>query len=167
MKTSKHIVAAMKHHNIVIALFMLLTGFGIWSLPRLNKDEFPQFTIRQGIVAAVYPGATAMEVEEQVTMPLEDYINSFEEVDKSLTFSRTEDGMAYIYVMIRNSVADNAGAWTKMQHLFPPYRYRERAAQPARTGAVCQTGLFAPAYDTRDGQTAYHGATDGGDSGDN
>ena len=119
MKTSKHIVAAMKHHNIVIALFMLLTGFGIWSLPRLNKDEFPQFTIRQGIVAAVYPGATAMEVEEQVTMPLEDYINSFEEVDKSLTFSRTEDGMAYIYVMIRNSVADNAGAWTKIRAGLP------------------------------------------------
>ena len=87
MKTSKHIEGAMKHHNVVIALFMLLMGFGIWCLPRLNKDEFPQFTIRQGVVAAVYPGATAQEVEEQVTMPLEDYINSFEEVDRSMTFS--------------------------------------------------------------------------------
>ena len=119
MKTSKHIEGAMRHHGIVIALFMLLMGFGIWSLPRLNKDEFPQFTIRQGIVAAVYPGATAEEVEQQVTMPLEDYINSFEEVLKSQTFSVTEDGMAYVYVMIRNDVKDNAGAWTKIRAGLP------------------------------------------------
>ena len=60
----------MRHHGLVFALFMLLMAFGIWSLPQLNKDEFPQFTIRQGIVAAIYPGATAQEVEEQVTVPL-------------------------------------------------------------------------------------------------
>ena len=119
MKTGRHIEGAMKHHGIVMALFMLLMGFGIWSLPRLNKDEFPQFTIRQGIVAAVYPGATAQEVEEQVTMPLEDYINSFEEVQKSQTFSITEDGIVYVYVMIRNTVKDNAGAWTKIRAGLP------------------------------------------------
>ena len=119
MKTSKHIEGAMKHHNVVIALFMLLMGFGIWCLPRLNKDEFPQFTIRQGVVAAVYPGATAQEVEEQVTMPLEDYINSFEEVDRSMTFSVSEDGISYVYVMLRNSVDDTEGTWTKMRAGLP------------------------------------------------
>ena len=119
MKTSKHIEGAMRHHNVVIALFMLLMAFGIWSLPRLNKDEFPQFTIRQGIVAAIYPGATAQEVEEQVTIPLEDYINSFEEVDKSQTYSESEDGIVYVYVMIRTTVEDNAGAWTKIRAGLP------------------------------------------------
>ena len=119
MKTRKHIEGAMRHHGVVIALFMLLMLFGVWSLPRLNKDEFPQFTIRQGIVAAIYPGATAEEVELQVTMPLEDYINSFEEVDKEQTFSISEDGIAYVYVMIRNTVRDNAGAWTKIRAGLP------------------------------------------------
>ena len=66
----------MRHHGIVMALFIGLMAFGIWSLPRMNKDEFPQFSIRQGLVVALYPGATADEVEQQVTMPLEDYINS-------------------------------------------------------------------------------------------
>ena len=109
----------MRHHGIVMALFLLLTGWGIWSLPRMNKDEFPQFTIRQGIVAAIYPGATAQEVEEQVTTTLEDYINSFEDVDKEQTYSQTEDGIVYVYVMIRNSVKDNAGAWTKIRAGLP------------------------------------------------
>lgn len=109
----------MRQHGIVITLFLILMAFGIWSLPQLNKDEFPQFTIRQGIVAAIYPGATAQEVEEQVTIPLEDYINSFEEVDKEQTYSISEDGIVYVYVMIRNSVRDNAGAWTKIRAGLP------------------------------------------------
>ena len=109
----------MRQHGIVITLFLLLMGFGIWSLPHLNKDEFPQFTIRQGIVAAIYPGVTAQEMEEQVTVPLEDYINSFEEVYKEQTYSITEDGITYVYVMLRNSVVDNAGAWTKIRAGLP------------------------------------------------
>ena len=70
----------MRNHGLVFFLFMCLTLFGVWALTKMNKDEFPFFTIRQGVVVAVYPGATAQEVEAQVTKPLEDYINGFEEV---------------------------------------------------------------------------------------
>ena len=109
----------MRQHGVVLTCFMLLMAFGIWSLPQLNKDEFPQFTIRQGLVVAVYPGATAEEVEEQVTIPLEEYINSFEEVDKEQTYSVTEDGIVYVYTMIRVTVDDNAGAWTRIRAGLP------------------------------------------------
>lgn len=109
----------MRHHGLVMALFLGLTVFGIWSLPRMNKDEFPQFTIRQGLVVAVYPGATAQEVEQQVTIPLENYINSFETVNKSLTYSESEDGKAYVYIMLRNDVRDDAAAWTKIRAGLP------------------------------------------------
>ena len=109
----------MKRHGLVMALFLLLMGFGIWSLPKMNKDEFPQFTMRQGLVVAVYPGATADEVEQQVTIPLEEYINSFEAVDKSLTFSRTKDGMVYVYVMLRMEDIDNEVAWNKIRAGLP------------------------------------------------
>ena len=60
----------MRRHGIVLTLFLVLMGFGIYSLPQMNKDEFPQFTIRQGLVVAVYPGATAEEVEQQVTISI-------------------------------------------------------------------------------------------------
>ncbi len=109
----------MRHHGIVMALFIGLMVFGIWSLPKMNKDEFPQFTIRQGLVVALYPGATAEEVEQQVTMPLEDYINSFETVDKSMTYSESQDGIVYVYVMLRDDVSDDAAAWTKIRAGLP------------------------------------------------
>lgn len=109
----------MRRHGLVMALFLGLMAFGIWSLPKMNKDEFPQFTIRQGLVVALYPGATAEEVEQQVTIPLEDYINSFEAVDKKLTYSRSEDGMAYLYIMLRMEVSDNEKAWSKIRAGLP------------------------------------------------
>ena len=109
----------MRRHGLVMALFLGLMAFGIWSLPQMNKDEFPQFTIRQGLVVALYPGATAEEVEQQVTIPLEDYINSFEAVDKKLTFSNSEDGIAYVYVMLRMTAIDNEVAWNKIRAGLP------------------------------------------------
>ena len=136
MTTRKHIEGAMRHHGIVMTIFLILTAFGIWSLPKLNKDEFPQFTIRQGVVVAVYPGATAQEVEEQVTMPLEDYINSFKEINKSMTYSNTEDGIVYIFVMLRNSVSDNNAAWTRIRAGLP---LLQKTALPA---GVLQTLLI-------------------------
>ena len=118
LKTKGHIEGAMKRHGLVMALFLVLMAFGIWSLPQMNKDEFPQFTVRQGLVAALYPGATAEEVEQQVTIPLEDYINSFESVDKKLTYSISEDGIAYLYVMLRMDYNDPQ-TWLKIRDGLP------------------------------------------------
>ena len=109
----------MRHHGLVMALFLLLTAFGIYSLPKMNKDEFPQFTIRQALLVALYPGATASEVEQQVTMPLEDYINSFEAVNKSLTFSNSKDGFSYVYVVLRMHGVDSEKAWNKIRAGLP------------------------------------------------
>ena len=126
----------MRHHGIVMTLFIGLMAFGIWSLPRMNKDEFPQFSIRQGLVVALYPGATADEVEQQVTIPLEDYINSFEAVDKKLTYSISEDGMAYVYVMLRMADIDNEVAWNKIRAGLP---LLQKTQMPA---GVLQTALI-------------------------
>ena len=101
----------------MVALIVLaLVIFGFWSLPHMNKDEFPQFTIRQGVVAAVYPGATAQEIENQVTKPLERYLFTYQEVNKSTTYSVTEDGIAYVYVDLRVAVMNKDEVWSKIKH---------------------------------------------------
>lgn len=115
MTKRDHIQGALRNHGIVFFVFGVMMAFGIWALPQMSKDEFPQFTIRQGVVAAIYPGATAEEVEQQVTIPLEAFINSYEEVDKKLSYSTTEDGVVYCYVMLRNSVRNKDGTWAKMR----------------------------------------------------
>lgn len=84
MKTKGGIIeTAMKYRQIVILIVSLMFFLGIYALIKMPKQEFPVFTVRQGVVIAVYPGATSDEVEEQVTKPLEDFIFEFKEV-KSL-----------------------------------------------------------------------------------
>lgn len=115
MSKRDHIQSAMRNPSIIFFIILILTAFGLYSLPKMNKDEFPQFTMRQGVVAAIYPGATAQEVEEQVTIPMENYLNGFEDIDKQNTYSISEDGIVYVYVMLRNSVAESNTAWTKIR----------------------------------------------------
>ena len=57
MKTKGGIIeAAMKYRQIVILIVALMFVLGIYSLVKMPKQEFPAFTIRQGVVVAVYPG---------------------------------------------------------------------------------------------------------------
>ncbi len=106
----------MKAHNIIYFLVGALVLFGIFGLTRMNKDEFPQFTIRQGVVAAVYPGASAQEIEAQVTKPLEHFLFTYPEVVKSATYSVTENGIVYVFVELQPTIKDKDEIWSKIRH---------------------------------------------------
>ena len=47
---------SMHYRQIIILLVSCFVAMGIYGLANINKNEFPDFTIRQGIVVAVYPG---------------------------------------------------------------------------------------------------------------
>ena len=64
----------MHNYRLTFLLFGLCFLLGLWGIDQMPKAEFPDFVIRQGVVAAVYPGATAEEVEMQVARPLERYL---------------------------------------------------------------------------------------------
>ena len=69
----------MRHYQITLLVITVLVGLGILGLVDMPKQEFPEFTIRQGVVVGVYPGATSGEVEEQLAKPLERYLFTFKE----------------------------------------------------------------------------------------
>lgn len=107
---------AMHYRQIVILVTCCLVAFGIYSLPQMQKNEFPDFTIRQGMVVAVAPGNTADEMVEQVTKPLENYIFTYKEVKKEKTFSTTRDGIVYIQVELNDDLKDKDAFWSKFKH---------------------------------------------------
>ncbi len=96
---------------IVLALVVL----GFFGLKYMNKDEFPTFEITQGLVAGVYPGATAAEVEEQLTKPLEEQLFSYKEVNRKNTKSVTKDGICYIYVDLNCKQSKKDEVWSKIK----------------------------------------------------
>lgn len=107
---------AMHYRQIIILVICCLVALGIYSLPEMRKNEFPDFTVRQGLVVAVAPGNTPEEMIEQVTKPLEDYIFSFKEVKKEKSFSTNRDGIVYIQVELNDNVNNKDEFWSKFKH---------------------------------------------------
>jgi len=117
MKKKRNIVElAMHYRQIVILVVCCLMAFGIYSLPNMRKNEFPDFTMRQGIVVAVAPGNTAKEMEQQVAKPLENYIFTYEEVKKEKTYSMSRDGITYIMVQLNDNLSNKDEFWSKFKH---------------------------------------------------
>ena len=117
MKVKRNAVEwAMHYRQVVVLVVVCLVAFGVYSLPNMRKNEFPEFTIRQGIVVAVAPGNTAEEMQEQVAKPLENYIFSYKEVRKEKTFSMSQDGIVYIQVQLNDELTDKDEFWSKFKH---------------------------------------------------
>ena len=107
---------SMHYRQIIILLVSCLVALGIYGLANINKNEFPDIVIRQGIVVAVYPGVTAQEMEEQVTKPLEKYIFTYREVKKEKTVSYSKDGLCIIQVELNDDLMNKDEFWSKFKH---------------------------------------------------
>jgi len=117
MKAAGKIIAwAMRNYTITLPIVGVLFCFGIYGLVRIPKQEFPEYTIRQGVVVGVYPGATSEEVEEQLAVPLERFLMTYREVKRSKTVSASENGICYIMVELEDDVHDKDEVWSKIKH---------------------------------------------------
>lgn len=106
----------MRNFRITFLLVGCLFVFGIYGLVRIPKQEFPEYTIRQGVVVGVYPGATSEEVEEQLAKPLEQFLMTYKEVKRSKTTSTSQNGMCYVMVELNDNVTDKDEVWSKIKH---------------------------------------------------
>ena len=110
------IEAAMRYRVLILIATGLLVLFGVYSLFVMPKQEFPVFTIRQGIVVAVYPGASSSEAEEQVAKPLERFLFNFPEVNKKKTSTMSREGIVYAMVELNDNVNNKDEVWSKIKH---------------------------------------------------
>lgn len=116
MKKLGLIEGAMRHRNVVLIITGVLIIAGIIALFLMPRNEYPQFTIRQGVIVGLYPGATASQVEEQLTKKVENYIFSYKEIKKSKTYSYSKDGIMYIFVELNDNVKNADQFWSKIKH---------------------------------------------------
>ncbi len=79
-------------------LLVLLIG-GIVSYLGLGRLEDPQFTIKEAMVFTYYPGASALQVEEEVTAPLENAIQALPYIDYVDSISKA--GFSQIHLQIK------------------------------------------------------------------
>lgn len=93
---------AIRHKQIVYFFIISILIGGLMSYFRLGRSEDPNFTIREMVVAAAWPGATAEQITEQVTYPIERKLQDTKGLDYIKSF--THDGKTVIYVNLKDDV---------------------------------------------------------------
>ncbi len=111
---------ALEHKSLVYFFIILVFIMGVYSYQNLGRMEDPDFVIRQMVVTVAWPGASALQVEEQVTDKIEkklqdtpglDYLRSYSVPGKTyifvnLDFSVKEDQIQPTWQDVRNMVND-------------------------------------------------------------
>lgn len=118
---------ALNHRAFTGFLIGLLMLGGVFAYFRLGQREDPDFTFRVMVVKTLYPGATAREIEEQVTDRLEkkiqelpslDYLRSYAKPGESLIFITPRQDIPpkeipSLWYLVRKKVND-------IRHTLPP-----------------------------------------------
>ena len=114
-RKSPLILWTIRHKSIIYLILVVLVGIGIYGISKMNKDEYPSFEIKQGLVAAVYPGASSLQVEEQVAKPVEQVLLSFDEVNSQNLQITSKDGICYMLVDLVSPARTKDEVWSKIK----------------------------------------------------
>nr|WP_319999963.1 efflux RND transporter permease subunit [uncultured Draconibacterium sp.] len=110
------IESVMRHSSLMFFFVAVLVAVGAYALWNMPKQEFPEFTIRQGVVVGVFPGATSAQVEKQLAKPLEKFLFTYKEINREKTYSMSRDGMVYVMVELQDNVNNKDEVWSKIKH---------------------------------------------------
>jgi multidrug efflux pump len=132
---------ALRYSTLTVFFMIALVAAGIYAFFSLGRAEDPPFTIKQMVVSAAWPGATAREMEQQVTdkietklqeLPFFYYVNSY-----------TKPGETVIYVSLRDDTppAKVADLW---------YQVRKKVGDIKQT---LPAGVVGPSFNDEYGDT--------------
>jgi len=98
--------AAIRYRTITIVATILIVVGGIYSYQQLGRLEDPEFTIKEAQIFTRYPGATAMEVAEEVTDEIETAVQQLGQVKRVTSIS--EPGLSTVRVEVKDNYDKNS-----------------------------------------------------------
>ena len=106
---------ALKHQTLVLYLMLVLTIAGLVSYSKLGQSEDPPFTFKVMLVRTSWPGASAQEVEQQVTDKLEKKIQEVPHLDYTNSYSRPGESIIFIIVKDNTFSKDVPEVWNQVR----------------------------------------------------
>jgi multidrug efflux pump len=115
---------AVHHQALVLFLIIILGIGGAFSYMKLGRAEDPSFTIKIAVVTAIWPGATAEEMQNQVADPIEKKAQELPFFDRVQTYSKPSftamqvffkdttppAQIPYLFYLLRKKLADAQGS---------------------------------------------------------
>src|SRR5215468_3276916 len=115
------------HRALVLFMIILLGAAGVYSYLNLGRAEDPNFTIKVMVIGVAWPGATADEVQTQVTDKIEKKLQELPYLDRVETYSQPGD--AFLQVILLDTTPARQGEGPLVSGPKKGRRYQERASR--------------------------------------
>lgn len=106
---------ALKHQTLVLYFMLMLVVSGMVAFTKLGQSEDPPFTFKVMLVRTTWPGASAVEIEQQVTDKLEKKIQEVPHIDFSRSFSRPGESVIFIIIKDDTFSKDIPDIWYQVR----------------------------------------------------
>jgi multidrug efflux pump subunit AcrB len=87
---------SIENSAFVWMVFIFLTIVGVRSLLIMPRTENPEVSVPGSSIIVVMPGASSIDMEKMITLPVEEALNALEDIER--IFSDVRDGIAIIAV---------------------------------------------------------------------
>ena len=84
---------ALTHRSFVLYLIIVFAAMGVMSYERLGQSEDPPYTFRVMVIKTLWPGASATEVEQQVTDRIERKLQEVAHIDWVRSYSKPGESL--------------------------------------------------------------------------
>ncbi len=91
---------SIKRPSLILVIFIVLMGAGLYSLTRLSMELIPKFDAPFVIINTVYPGASPAEVENSVTRVIEDAVSNMEGIVSMR--STSFESVSFVFVELKD-----------------------------------------------------------------
>lgn len=114
---------ALKHQTLVLYLMLVVTIAGLAAYTKLGQSEDPPFTFKVMLVRTTWPGASAQEVEQQVTDKLEKKIQEVPHLDFTRSFSRPGESVIFVVIKDNTFSEDIPAIWYQLRKKIGDIRH--------------------------------------------
>ena len=87
---------ALRHQALVLYFMVMLMVSGLWAYTQLGQKEDPEFTFKAMLVQTYWPGAKAVEVEQQISDRLEEKLQEMPEIKYVQSYSKPGESLLLI-----------------------------------------------------------------------
>ncbi|MBU0688826.1 MAG: efflux RND transporter permease subunit [Gammaproteobacteria bacterium] len=114
---------ALKHQQMVVYLMVVLSIAGALSFVNLGRAEDPDFTLKIMVVRTLWPGATAQEVERELTERIEKKLQETPWVDVLKSASKPGESMVFVYLKDYTPKAEVPESWRQVRKKLDDIRH--------------------------------------------
>jgi multidrug efflux pump len=114
---------ALEHPSMVLYLIIVLALAGIVSFVNLGRAEDPDFTVKTMVVRTLWPGATAAEVEQELTERIEKKLQETLRLDFLRSSSRAGESLVFITLKDYTPKTDVPEAWRQVRRKLDDIRH--------------------------------------------